>query len=61
MWNRDDVGLSYMDFCFRVGNFELPKLIICEDVILIYPHVIQVRIAFPFDQILKTPSPAEAS
>ena len=39
--------------------FELPHLIVCEDVILIDPLVVRVWIAFPFNQILKSPSSAE--
>ena len=42
-----------------VGFFEFPHLIIREDVILINPHVVRVRVPLPFDQILKSPSSAE--
>jgi hypothetical protein len=42
-----------------VWFFELPHLIISEDVILVDPHVVRVRVPLPFDQILQSPSSAE--
>ena len=42
-----------------VRFFELPHLIISEDVILVDPHVVRVRVPLPFNQILKSPSSAE--
>jgi hypothetical protein len=35
-------GTPYMRCCVGVGIFEFPHLIICEDVILIDPHVVRV-------------------
>ena len=49
----------YMCSGVGVRIFERPHLIISEDVILIDPHVVRVRVPLPFDQILKSPSPAE--
>ena len=41
--------------CSSVGvqSFEFPNLIVSKDVILIDPHVIQVRVPLPLDQILQ--------
>jgi hypothetical protein len=48
-----------MYFLGGVRSFELPHLIISKYIILIDPHVIRVRVTFPFDQILEMPSSAE--
>jgi hypothetical protein len=49
----------YMCNGVGVGSFELPHLIVSEYVILIDPHILRVRVSFPFHQILKSPSSAE--
>jgi hypothetical protein len=42
----------YMCCCVGIGSFELPHLIVSKYIILIYPHVLHVRVSFPFYQIL---------
>jgi hypothetical protein len=42
----------YMCCCVRVGSFKLPHLIVSKYIILINPHVLRIRISFPFYQIL---------
>ena len=51
----------YMCFGSGVSSFELPHLIFGEDVILIDPLVVGVRIARPFNQILQAFAPAKQS
>jgi hypothetical protein len=52
MRRLSDESVPYMCCWVGVGSFELPHLIISKDVILIDPHVVRVRVSFPFDQIL---------
>jgi hypothetical protein len=52
-------GAPYMYFSFGIWTFELPNFVFREYVILIDPHVVRVRVSFPFDQILKSPSSAK--
>jgi hypothetical protein len=42
MGRLSDRSAPYMCCCVGVGSFELPHLIISEDVILIDPHVVRV-------------------